>query len=208
MSDPISFWARRRAAVRAEKQSEKRAAEHAHAAQAAAKLAERPDEEILAELDLPDPETLQAGDDFSGFMSRDVPEHLRRQALRTLWRSNPVLACVDGLNEYDDDYRAAMLLQEPIKTAYQVGRGMLKHIEEMERKQDAAQADAETEADAVAEVQAESTADAPGVRKEVTDAHDPSDVVAADAAEVAHVSDDMDAPAPRRMRFRFEATTV
>ena len=37
------------------------------------------------------------GDDFSGFMARNVPDHLRRRALRKLWVSNPVLANLDGL---------------------------------------------------------------------------------------------------------------
>ena len=49
------------------------------------------DEELLARLGLPDPETLVKGDDFSRFMSTAVPEHLRRRALRRLWRSNPTL---------------------------------------------------------------------------------------------------------------------
>ena len=111
MSDVGSFWARRRAAVQAEEQAELHAVEEAQVAAKAAELAEKDDAVILEQMGLPDPAAMKAGDDFTGFMSREVPEHLRRQALRTLWRSNPVLACVDGLNEYDDDYRAAMLLQ-------------------------------------------------------------------------------------------------
>jgi hypothetical protein len=37
-------------------------------------------------------------------MKQAVPEELRRLALRKLWRSDPVLANVDGLNDYDLDY--------------------------------------------------------------------------------------------------------
>ncbi|HGG65437.1 MAG TPA: DUF3306 domain-containing protein, partial [Rhodobacteraceae bacterium] len=61
-------WSRRRAAVQAEAEAEARAQEQAVVAERQAELAEKTDAEILAELDLPDPETLQPGDDFSGFM--------------------------------------------------------------------------------------------------------------------------------------------
>ena len=42
---------------------------------------EKSDEEILASFDLPNPETIQLGDDIKGFMSKAVPDHLRRKAL-------------------------------------------------------------------------------------------------------------------------------
>ena len=196
MSELGSFWARRRAAVQAEAEADLRAAEEARAVERRAELAEKDDAEVLKEMGLPDPASLKAGDDFTGFMARDVPEHLRRQALRTLWRSNPVLACVDGLNEYDDDYRAAMLLQEPIKTAYQVGKGMLKHVEEMERK---AQAEAVAEAEPEEEVPGEVVAeDAPPTEtaSEAEIVVEAQDVVSEDAQ-----------PVPRVMRFRFEEAT-
>lgn len=92
------------------------------------------DAEILAKFDLPDPDMLKLGDDIKGFMSKAVPEHLRRRALRKLWRTNPVLACVDGLNDYDDDY--THVSGEAVKTAYQVGKGMLYHLQEMARQAD------------------------------------------------------------------------
>ena len=53
------------------------------------------DFEILEKLGLPDPESLKAGDDFSGFMANTVPARLRNKALRRLWLSNPVLANLD-----------------------------------------------------------------------------------------------------------------
>ncbi|MEM9576653.1 MAG: DUF3306 domain-containing protein [Pseudomonadota bacterium] len=205
MRDAGSFWARRRAAVEAEAQAEAEAQKAAaHKARAEA-LAQKDDAEVLAELGLPDPGAMQSGDDFSAFMNRDVPEHLRKQALRTLWRSNPVLACVDGLNEYDDDYRAAMLLQEPIKTAYQVGKGMLKHIEEMERQ--AADEDVSSDSDPEGEGLDVAGLDADeGVMSAVSRDDVPSqpDPVQTETIETA---DDIP-PAPRRMRFRFKEAAV
>jgi hypothetical protein len=42
--------------------------------------------------------------DFTVFLKSGVPEFLRRKAMRKLWSSNPVLANLDGLNDYDDNY--------------------------------------------------------------------------------------------------------
>lgn len=206
MTDVSSFWVRRRAAVEAEANAEAQELEAAQERARLEEIAERDDAEVLAEMGLPDPSEMQQGDDFSAFMSRDVPEHLRRQALRTLWRSNPVLACVDGLNEYDDDYRAAMLLQEPVKTAYQVGKGMMKHVEEMERK---AKAKAEQIADrepSEEEIALEA-ADVAVCEDEDNDGF--TNAVPDPQPEAAHEeqSDDL-VPSPRRMRFRFEEVSV
>jgi hypothetical protein len=55
-----------------------------------------------------------------------VPEFLRKRALRVLWRSNPVLANLDGLNDYDDDFRSPELTKKVLATAYKVGRGLLR----------------------------------------------------------------------------------
>ncbi len=52
-------------------------------------------------------ETLEYDSDFTVFMSDKVPQTLKRMALRKLWRSNPILANVDGLNDYDEDYSDA-----------------------------------------------------------------------------------------------------
>lgn len=87
--------------------------------------ADVPEADLLKRLGLPDPDTLVRGDDFSAFMVRAVPDALRRRALRRLWPSNPVLACVDGLNDYDTDFTATGRSVEPIRTAYRIGRGFL-----------------------------------------------------------------------------------
>ncbi|HHI69864.1 MAG TPA: DUF3306 domain-containing protein, partial [Rhodobacteraceae bacterium] len=132
MSAPLDRWSRRRAAVQAEAEAEARTRQQAEAAAQQAAMAEKTDTEILAELGLPDPETMQPGDDFSGFMQVIVPERIRKLALRKLWRSNPVLANVDHLVDYGEDFTKEGTLGVAVKTAYQVGKGMLKHVDETE----------------------------------------------------------------------------
>ena len=67
MSAAQDMWSRRRAAVLAEAEAEDRAVVAAAEAQERARLEDKSDAEILAELDLKDPDDLEAGDDFAGF---------------------------------------------------------------------------------------------------------------------------------------------
>jgi len=144
LTGPSNFWSRRKADVKAEAAAEAR--EQADAIEARARASalaaeqEKSDEELLAELELPAPESLAQGDDFSAFMDRAVPERLRRRALRHLWRSNPVLANVDGLVDYGEDFSGSANVVENLKTAYQVGKGLTKHVEEMEKERERAAA--------------------------------------------------------------------
>ena len=84
---------------------------------------DRSEAEILEELGLPNPDDLEPGDDFSGFMSKAVPTRLRNRALRKLWLTNPVLANLDELVDYGEDFTDAATVIENMQTAYQVGRG-------------------------------------------------------------------------------------
>lgn len=122
------LWSRRRAAVRAEAEAE--AAEAAARAEAAhaAEVEARTDAEVLEELGLPDPDAMRMGDDFSAFLGRAVPERLRRRALRRLWLSNPVLANLDGLVDHGEDLTDAAVVVPDMKTAYQVGRGIVSKV--------------------------------------------------------------------------------
>ena len=81
------------------------------------------DEEILSILDLPEPETLTLGDTVEKFMDGRVPERIRARALRAFWKTNPVLANIDGLDEYCEDYTDAATVVENLQTIYQVGKG-------------------------------------------------------------------------------------
>ncbi|GAA6161007.1 hypothetical protein NBRC116589_31810 [Ruegeria sp. HU-ET01832] len=193
MTEARDFWSRRKAAVQAEAEAEVIAAEEQVIADQRAELEEKTDAEILAEFNLPDPDQLQAGDDVSGFMAKAVPDRLRRRALRRLWRLNPVLANVDGLVDYGEDYTDAACVIENLQTAYQVGKGMLAHVEALAAK-------AEVEAE---EIEIEVEAEEPQPEPEEIDTPDPEPVLVAeiesDAPEEAEV-----APAPRRMKFEFE----
>ncbi|UWR91612.1 DUF3306 domain-containing protein [Phaeobacter inhibens] len=225
-----NFWSQRRAKVAAEQQAE--AVEIAAAARAAEEqaLEEKSDAEILEELNLPDPDQMQQGDDFSVFLKETIPARLRTRALRRLWISNPVLANVDGLLDYGEDFSDSAMVIENLQTAYQVGKGMTAHVEELARQaEEAATAEAATDETDIADVQeadvaaveedpGDETAVAMSTTRPPTTALrsaedavevEPQDTaqVSADAA-VAVVSDLEPAPtATRRMRFRFAAET-
>ncbi|NOE17425.1 DUF3306 domain-containing protein [Ruegeria atlantica] len=192
MNRPDDFWSRRKAAVQAEAKAEALALEEQVIAERQAELEEKDDAEILAEFNLPDPETLQPGDDVSGFMAKAVPDRLRRRALRRLWRLNPVLANVDGLVDYGEDYTDAACVIENMQTAYQVGKGMLAHIE-------ALAADAEEAKDDAAESEADIRAEPEAAPVEPDTGPEPVSVARADEPEEIDLT-----PAPRRMTFEFE----
>ncbi len=73
--------------------------------------------------DLPSIDSLDADSDYTPFLGEDVPEDLAREALRKLWRSDPVFANLDGLNDYDGDYSKLGIAETVVKTAYKIGRG-------------------------------------------------------------------------------------
>ncbi|MEO0943608.1 MAG: DUF3306 domain-containing protein [Pseudomonadota bacterium] len=190
------FWSRRRAAVEAEQRKDEKAKENAFLAERHAALEETTDEEILAQLDLPDPDDLTEGDDFTVFMAKAVPDRIRRRALRTLWKSNPVLANVDHLVEYGEDYTDGATVVENLQTAYQVGKGMMEHVEEMAQQ--------------AAEAEDQPVGEGP-VEDEETEEVD-RDALLANAAPAepvtsteALIDDDSQVVAvPRRMKFRVE----
>mgnify|MGYP001818236067 CR=1 FL=1 len=125
--DFLSRWSRRKRSV-----AEETPAVEAGPVQTSEPLdepeSEEDEAELLERLGLPVPETLKEGDDFSGFMQAGVPQFLRKRALRVLWRSNPVLANLDGLNDYDDDFRT-LGVGKVVRTAYEVGKGMVTRAE-------------------------------------------------------------------------------
>ncbi len=200
MSARPDFWSRRKAAVAEEARAGAEAERQARAAEERKALEERPDEDVLAELDLPDPDSMKQGDDFSAFMSEAVPERLRRRALRRLWRSNPLLANLDNLVDYGEDYTDAALVVENLQTAYQVGKGMLKHLEALaEAAERAANPDsvaAESEEPAAAETEAAQTEEPAGAPAAIESAADGPDLLPGRAEPAV-------ARAKPRMRFAF-----
>jgi hypothetical protein len=100
------------------------------------------EEDVVAAL--PPIDELQADSDYTPFLDRRVPKELKRMALRKLWLSDPVFANLDGLNDYDDDFRT-MGLGKVVRTAYEVGRGMVTRAE---KEAELAAAQAQQAADA------------------------------------------------------------
>jgi Protein of unknown function (DUF3306) len=83
---------------------------------------------------LPSIEELTAESDFTVFLAKTVPESIRRAALRKLWRSDPVLANLDGLVDYNDDYHAVDSTITAAQTAYRAGLGYVREAEERLQK--------------------------------------------------------------------------
>lgn len=200
MTRADDFWSRRKARVVEEEQADARAQEAHEIALRDAELAGKSDEDILEELGLPDPDSLQPGDDFKAFLAKAVPDRLRRRALRRLWMSNPALANLDGLLDYGEDFTDKATVIENLQTAYQVGKGMLSHVEELAR-QTAEDADPP---------QAEPAPQEPELAEAepVTEpAPDPEPETAAEPmAQVQSPPEDdpSHTPPPRRMRFAFD----
>lgn len=225
------FWSRRKAAVAAETRAETVAAEAAAGAEALAAEGGRTDTEILEALELPDPDTLEAGDDFRAFLASAVPGHIRARALRRLWATNPVLANVDGLVDYGGDFTDAAHVTDRLQTAYQVGRGMTRHVDALARQagleaDEVDAGEAEGDASATTDTAPADAAEADAARADAAEADAaPADAAQADAAQadaapVADASVATEAPAPaadgetnaapppRRMRFRFDDTPL
>jgi Protein of unknown function (DUF3306) len=194
------FWANRKAAVQAEAKADEQQVEADAQALREAELADRTDADILAELELPDPDTLEAGDDFKVFLTEAVPARIRTRALRRLWRLNPVLANVDGLVDYGEDFNDASFFLENMQTAYQVGKGMTEHVLELARQ-------------AEAEAEGETTPEAPEMEAPEQLAHREDDVVdevpvfvsETSVYQPPNVEPELQAPNMHRMRFVFDA---
>ena len=121
-------------------------------------------------------EDLTAESDYTQFLADGVPETLKRAALRKLWGSDPVLACLDGLNDYDEDFNVIDTAITAADTSYKVGRGFLDNEPEAEPATQVATAEPrQTES-----VQA--SADDSGVDRESDDASDESEQRAVEVA--------------------------
>ena len=126
--DRLSRWSRRKMKARrgrpeADPEDILEPAETPLVEQPETELSPEEEAEVLRRLDLPEPESLKAGDDFSRFLQSGVPDQIRRKALRLLWRSNPILANVDGLVDYGEDFTDAATVIENLKTVFVVGHG-------------------------------------------------------------------------------------
>jgi hypothetical protein len=108
------------------------ARERQEAAPEAREIANNPNAALATAEDvpvLPPIEELTFQSDFTVFMAKNVPEAVRRAALRKLWVSDPVLANLDGLCDYNEDHHLTYMAITPDQTSYQAGKGYLDEIE-------------------------------------------------------------------------------
>ena len=88
------------------------------------------DSELLKKYELPDPETVEDEAALDQFFEGDMPERLKRLALRRVWRLNPLFRFADEMVEYGEDYTDAATVVEGMQTAYEVGKGYLAKVKE------------------------------------------------------------------------------
>ena len=193
------FWSRRKQAVEAEKRADTEARRDETAEEERKALEEKTDEEVLAELDLPDPDSLNKGDDFSAFMAKAVPERLRRRALRRLWLSNPLLANLDELLDYGEDFSDAATVLADMQSVYRVGKGMVSDEDLAKAAEAEAEAEPGPDPEAEEDRDAEPAAAAEAGPEEAEPASGAADVPRPDPAEETLP----EPPARRHMRFAF-----
>jgi hypothetical protein len=146
----LSRWAKRKQEVR---ESEEREASLApeqvdEAAAPAGALTDPdqrdtpPDDETrqrwIEELEAIDIDALAYESDFSIFMKSWVPGALRQKALRKLWTTNPALAVLDGLNDYDLDYTDKAIQAGSVISSYMPGQGYASLEEVVEKVEELA----------------------------------------------------------------------
>lgn len=152
-----------------------------------------------------DIETLDYESDFTVFMDAKVPEALRRMALRKLWRSNPILANIDGLNDYDEDFTDATAIfinstgdvisgtRDQIWDDKQIAEGKDKiGDDEAEETEEASSEETEqSDAEAEEETQVTETEEVDGEETEVSEAAEAEEVEGEDieTAEVEDIDD-------------------
>ena len=159
----LGRWAKRKAAVREEQEAE--VAALAEPTDEPAELPEpETEEEALEQLSEADPELaeqlsaididkLTFEDDFTVFMQKRVPQIIRRRALSKLWLSHPILANLDGMNEYDEDYTQAADAAEMVRKAFEAARLREEEAKRKKAREEAIARGEQPEDDAVAEEQ-------------------------------------------------------
>ena len=123
-------WSRRKLAAKAEVPEEPAAAP---GAAPVPDVPEADEDPVLKanreEAEAIDIDALTYESDFSPFLKSGVPGILRRRALRKLWTSHPVLANVDGLNDYDMDFNVTETAA--FRSAWEVGKGYVGQLKDV-----------------------------------------------------------------------------
>lgn len=139
----LSRWARRKRAARSggdpEAVSPEAPAPADPPVSAATREVQESPEDPPGDEDMPSLDNIDAGTDMSGFFSPKVSEAVKKAALRKFFHS-PAFNVVDGLDDYDDDFRTFEALGD-IVTSDMRGR--------MEREAEATASRAPADADPV-----------------------------------------------------------
>lgn len=126
----LSRWSRRKRGEAPDEQAPDEQAPPEPAAAPEDSQGSSEEEENRKAAEAVDLESLTYESDYNLFLKPGVPADLRGRALRKLWRSNPLLANLDGLNDYDEDFTTPRgAAQTAIKTAWRVGQGFLEETE-------------------------------------------------------------------------------
>lgn len=146
-------WARRKAQVAREETEEKQEVEPDAAELAANRAAAE-----AVDLDRLGPDS-----DLRVFLRRGVPETLKNQALRAVWRSDPVFANLDGMVDYGEDFGRKDLILKTFTSAWQAGRGYLDKVAEAAETPQPPEPTGETEAAEAPAPAPSHPADRPGI---------------------------------------------
>lgn len=119
----LSRWSKQKQKARQELEVVKPTAEEEAFARVELEEAEKQQLANRQAAEAVDLESLDDSSDFSIFMKDGVPDGLRRKAYRLLWRTNPVLANLDGLNDYDENFADPGMLMKNFKSAWDVTKG-------------------------------------------------------------------------------------
>ena len=161
----VGRWARRKEAARNETPEPIKEPDRAEV-EALENLEAMPEAEALQKLGLPDPDTLSIGDDFKQFLGKSVPHKIKRRAMRRLWTSNPVLANLDGLNDYDEDFTNAATDAVNLVTSYVVGEGFVPRVKPSETEDEESSVQEETQ-----DIEVQSSPDSEMTMAEKIDEH-------------------------------------
>lgn len=148
----LGRWSRRKAEVLKEQEAPDLSVPvEAEAAPAPAPVEEEPPPPPPSDEDMPPIESLDEESDYSGFLSPNVSEELRKRALRKLF-SSAVFNQVDGLDDYDEDFTKFEPLGDLVTAD-------MKHQMEMEAKRKL-EAISEDEEEAVEDISEEEDGEA------------------------------------------------
>lgn len=147
----LSRWSERK---RSSETEPERGPPDASSEQAEGADAEAVDEELAANqaaAEVIDIDSLDEDSDYSPFLKDGVPADLKSAALQRLWRSNPVFANIDGLNDYDEDFTIPKTPMGAVKTAWKFGRGFLTDDDLADKDEAPDQQEDETTAETTSE---------------------------------------------------------